>query len=86
MWWAVSTMTTVGYGDRFPVTTEGRILGALLMTAGVGLFGIFTGYIASWFVEREPEPTSREVELQAQLTRLESKIDDLRRHLRINEP
>ncbi|HLF65437.1 MAG TPA: potassium channel family protein [Saprospiraceae bacterium] len=50
IWWAYVTVTTVGYGDKFPVTAEGRIIGAILMTAGVGLFGTFTAYIASWFV------------------------------------
>ena len=50
IWWAYVTITTVGYGDRYPVTAEGRILAAVLMTAGVGLFGTFTAYIASWFV------------------------------------
>lgn len=51
LWWAFVTLTTTGYGDRFPVTTEGRIIAALLMIVGVGLFGTFTGYIASWFVQ-----------------------------------
>ncbi len=50
IWWAYVTITTVGYGDKFPVTTEGRIVAALLMTVGVGLFGTFTAYLASWFV------------------------------------
>jgi voltage-gated potassium channel len=47
------TITTVGYGDKFPVTTEGRLIAALLMTAGVGLFGTFTAFVASWFVEEK---------------------------------
>lgn len=51
VWWAYVTITTVGYGDRFPVTTEGRVIAALLMTVGVGLFGTFTAWLASWFVE-----------------------------------
>lgn len=51
VWWAFVTLTTTGYGDRYPVTTEGRMIAAVLMIAGVGLFGTFTGYIASWFVE-----------------------------------
>jgi len=51
LWWSYTTITTVGYGDKFPVTTEGRIIAALLMTVGVGLFGTFTGFVASWFVE-----------------------------------
>jgi hypothetical protein len=40
----------LGYGDKFPITSEGRIIAAILMTAGVGLFGTFTAYIASLFV------------------------------------
>lgn len=51
IWWAYVTITTVGYGDKYPVTTEGRIIAAILMTAGVGLFGTFTAFVASWFVE-----------------------------------
>lgn len=50
IWWSYVTITTVGYGDKFPVTTEGRIIAAILMTAGVGLFGTFTAFVASWFV------------------------------------
>ena len=51
IWWAFVTVTTVGYGDKYPVTTEGRIIAAFLMITGVGLFGTFTGFVASWFVE-----------------------------------
>jgi voltage-gated potassium channel len=50
LWWSYVTITTVGYGDKFPVTTEGRLIGVILMTAGVGLFGTFSGFVASWFV------------------------------------
>lgn len=56
LWWAYVTITTVGYGDKFPVTTEGRIIGMILMTAGVGLFGTFTGFISTWFLN--PKKTS----------------------------
>jgi voltage-gated potassium channel len=51
LWWSYVTITTVGYGDKFPVTTGGRIIGVLLMTAGVGLFGTFTAFISSWFLK-----------------------------------
>ncbi len=50
IWWAYVTITTVGYGDKFPITTEGRIIAAILMTGGVGLFGTFTAYASSWFL------------------------------------
>jgi voltage-gated potassium channel len=50
IWWAYVTITTVGYGDLYPVTTEGRIIAAVLMSVGVGLFGTFTAFMASFFV------------------------------------
>jgi len=62
VWWSVVTLTTVGYGDRYPVTGEGRILATLLMTAGVGLFGTFSGFVASWFLK--PEEEQQDSELQ----------------------
>jgi voltage-gated potassium channel len=51
LWWSYTTITTVGYGDKFPVTNEGRIIAIILMTFGVGMFGTFTAYIASFFVK-----------------------------------
>jgi len=56
IWWAYVTVTTVGYGDKFPVTTEGRVIAAALMTVGVGLFGTFTAYISSLFVTNSKNP------------------------------
>jgi voltage-gated potassium channel len=47
IWWSYTTLTTVGYGDKYPVTTEGRLIAMILMTTGVGLCGTFAGYIAS---------------------------------------
>jgi len=63
LWWAFVTITTVGYGDKFPITLEGRILAAGLITAGVGLFGTFTGFIASWFLTNDEQVTESELEL-----------------------
>jgi voltage-gated potassium channel len=53
IWWAYVTITTVGYGDKYPVTTEGRIIAAALMSVGVGIFGTFAGILASWFVKEK---------------------------------
>lgn len=50
VWWTFTTITTVGYGDKYPVTHEGRIIAVLLMTTGIALFGVFTGYLSSIFV------------------------------------
>jgi len=51
-WWAIVTMGTVGYGDKYPVTAGGRFVGILLIFTGVGLMSLFTATIASAFVER----------------------------------
>jgi voltage-gated potassium channel len=51
VWWTLTTISTVGYGDRYPVTLEGRIVAASLMVAGIALLGVVTASIASWFVE-----------------------------------
>jgi voltage-gated potassium channel len=58
VWWAFATVTTVGYGDLYPVTLEGRLVSAMLMAAGVGLFGTLSGLAASWFLHNEGENES----------------------------
>jgi voltage-gated potassium channel len=50
LWYTIVTISTVGYGDRFPVTDAGRMLGALIIVVGVGIFGTFTGYLANFFL------------------------------------
>lgn len=52
VWWALVTMMTVGYGDKYPVTTTGRVIGAGLMMCGVALLGVVTATLASWLVDR----------------------------------
>ncbi len=61
LWWSVTTITTVGYGDRFPVTAEGRLIAVFLMVAGIGLFGTLSGLLAAWF--STPSTTAAESEL-----------------------
>ncbi len=62
LWWSFVTITTVGYGDFYPVTDEGRAIAALLMLTGVGLFGTFTGFVATWFIEDEEKEQTEEME------------------------
>lgn len=50
-WWAITTVTTVGYGDRYPTTTEGRLLAVMLMFMGISLVGVITASVAAWFVK-----------------------------------
>ena len=60
LWWSYVTITTVGYGDKFPVTTGGRIIGVFLMTGGVGLFGTFTAFVSSWFLADKKKEDDKE--------------------------
>jgi voltage-gated potassium channel len=83
IWWAFATITTVGYGDRFPVTSEGRFVAALLMCAGVGLFSTFSGLLAAWFLapgmpgdESDTAALHREVKaLREVIERMQARID-----------
>lgn len=78
IWWSYVTMTTVGYGDKYPVTTEGRILAAFLMTIGVGLFGIFSGFVASWFLKTTEEKQNIELyELHTELKEMRLLVEKL---------
>ena len=55
LWWHATTVTTVGYGDRFPTTAEGRFVGVGPVVAGIALVGVVTAALASWFVEKVAE-------------------------------
>lgn len=60
LWWAMATVTTVGYGDLYPVTTAGRWVAAALMLLGISVLGVVTAGVAAWFVsttEGEQSPT-----------------------------
>ncbi|MEY2899901.1 MAG: hypothetical protein RL247_67 [Actinomycetota bacterium] len=59
VWWALASVTTVGYGDRFPVTDEGRYIATFLLVVGIGLFGSLTALLAAW-VMRDDATSSRE--------------------------
>ena len=54
-WWAISTVTTVGYGDRYPTTSEGRFVAVALMMMGISLVGVITASVAAWFVRMGQE-------------------------------
>jgi voltage-gated potassium channel len=83
LWWAMTTITTVGYGDTFPVTTGGRIIAACVMIAGVGIIGSLASILASVLVA-PPEPAVPAISLEAvegitrELAAVKSELEALR--------
>jgi voltage-gated potassium channel len=77
IWWAVTTMTTVGYGDRYPVRGIGRLVAFALMVGGIALLGTVTATLASWLVENVEAEKEQAEDLQATVRRLEAKVDRL---------
>lgn len=78
LWWALTTFTTVGYGDTFPVSREGRFIAALLMIGGVALAGVVTATLASWIVSLvDEENAEQEAATQAQVAALQQQVDEL---------
>jgi len=59
LWWAVTTVTTVGYGDKFPTTSMGRVLAVGLMLVGISLMGVITASVAAWFVKMSQDESEQ---------------------------
>jgi voltage-gated potassium channel len=86
LWWGVATITTVGYGDLYPTTLEGRLIAVVLMVSGIGLIGFVTGSLASWIVERisdnddRTEDATRQelVTLTEEIRRLRTEVQELK--------
>lgn len=83
IWWSFVTITTVGYGDFYPVTRLGRFVAAILMITGIGLFGTFTAYVASFFLQpNEEEEEERENTILKKLNDVEVKLEAIESKLR----
>ena len=76
VWWAFTTVSTVGYGDRYPVTAGGRVIAGCLMIVGVSLFGVITASVAAYFVRhvKQLDSDTTEQEMSDKIDRLESLI------------
>jgi voltage-gated potassium channel len=79
IWWAVTTVTTVGYGDIYPKTVPGRIIGMIVMLVGIGFLSVLTATIASHFVKSERGAETAEI-LET-LNRMDAELGELRARL-----
>jgi voltage-gated potassium channel len=80
VWWAVVTVTTVGYGDLYPTDVEGRIIGIALMLLGIGFIAVLTGTIASQFIQNDTNSS----EMLETLRRIETDVAELKGRLPSN--
>jgi voltage-gated potassium channel len=83
LWYTYVTITTVGYGDRYPVTNDGRLVGIVIMTAGVGLFGTLAGFVANVFLA--PGKRNAEVEAPADANDPKAKLAEIKTMLEAQE-
>jgi voltage-gated potassium channel len=86
LWWAIVTVTTVGYGDRFPVTSGGRAVAIVLMLVGIGLIGVLTATVASLFVKEHTDANREEyrrghADLGQRLEVISDRLGDVERRL-----
>jgi voltage-gated potassium channel len=87
LWWALETVTTVGYGDKTPHTTFGKLIAATLMIGGIGVVSLITASLASWIVERVAEEDTAsqaitETHIDALRTDVAQQIDSLRAEIK----
>ncbi|ASN23208.1 ion transporter [Streptomyces pluripotens] len=81
VWWSITTVTTVGYGDLYPTTTEGRLIAIALMVGGIALAGLVTATLASWFMDRFSELRDSEARTNSEITALTEEVRRLREEL-----
>jgi voltage-gated potassium channel len=78
----MTTVTTVGYGDYYPITTTGRVIAGLLMLGGISVIGVVTATIASWIVQRvADDDEANAAATSAEIQTLRTEVAELRRDL-----
>jgi len=87
LWWAMTTVTTVGYGDRYPITAQGRFIAGGLMLAGIALLGIVTASLASWLLDKVREVEEHTAAAtRTDMTALTAEVRALRQEIAERDP
>lgn len=81
LWWGIVTITTVGYGDFYPISLEGRLVALAMMIAGIGLLGFVTGSVTSWIVDRIAAGEAADQAAQRDLSDLLNEVRQMRAEL-----
>ena len=89
IWWAIVTITTVGYGDQYPITAFGRVIAVFVMFAGVGIIGALASILASLLIPAPQEQASSAAEigeLKAELVAMHDELTTIRELLTVEQP
>jgi voltage-gated potassium channel len=78
LWWVYVTITTVGYGDQYPVTIEGRLVGIVVMLVGVGLFGVITGFLANKFLSTSNPEDNQVINIDPAIIDLQTEVAEIK--------
>jgi voltage-gated potassium channel len=78
VYWSIVTLTTVGYGDLVPVTGSGRLLAVLIMTSGLALIGVLSGYLVGYFTPEVEDPTERLAHIEKELSEIKQLLEENR--------
>lgn len=85
IWWVYVTITTVGYGDKYPVTNQGRIIGMIVMFVGVGLFAVMTGFLANKFLPADKTDDSPVKADDTELAEIKKELAEIKSLLQNNK-
>jgi voltage-gated potassium channel len=86
VWWTAATLSSVGYGDAYPITDEGRFIGIGLMVGGIALLAAVTAVLASWFIEHVGSIEQAEAQTREEVAELATEVRALRQELADRSP
>ncbi len=80
IWWATTTVTTVGYGDIGPETDSGRVIAMMIMLVGIGFVALLTAFIADRFISQQRETETKEEQILVELQEIKLRLETLEKN------